>query len=256
MRHLLIPDKGWPWFGWDWKSQELWIIAAEAGDKPLLEGLRNGWDIHTVHCCDLGVFGLEYPPNRKDPHRSPECVEWRAKYNWQGGNDIRRHFTKTFIYRLNYGGEPRTSGDIPGAKALGLTPARLVAAARSFLTAHPALARWRLKIEKQVQEKHYVKTFTGRTRRLHASGREAIRAAYDYPMQAGGADMFNSTVNAIVETFGDDVRFYWGMHDSQYWGVREEKWDEIVPRMKEIVEREWNISGVRIRIPADFSEYR
>lgn len=251
LRYLYMPDPDWPWFGWDWDQQELRIIAALAKDKPLLDIFRNGWDVHTLNCCD--IFGIPYPPNKKDPHGSGECRGWRERYGWKGKDDLRRVFAKRFVYRLNYGGDPRTAGDIPGARTLGLTPTRLVAASRAFLGAHPALAAWRRRIESETLRTKCVRSFVGRRRMLHGQGKPIIRAAYDYPMQAGGVEMYNLTIIAIVQKFGSKVQFKYGMHDSQAWGIHRPIFHmDTFLGIREIVERKWTINGEDIIIPGSF----
>lgn len=88
---------------------------------------------------------------------------------------------------------------------------------------------------------------------LHASGKEIVRAAFDYPMQAGGAEMFNETVIALKEKYGDLIRFVYGMHDSQWWAIHESIWNEQTKvEIADIVEREWLINGQKVRIKGTF----
>jgi len=167
-----------------------------------------------MNTCD--IFGLPRPPTLKDPHKSPACAAWREAVHWEGKDDPRRVFSKRFVYRNNYGGDPATAGDIPGAKQLGLDGPKLVAASNRYLARHPAIARYWGGIRRQVAAKREIRSFLGRRRRLLGKTAKAIRAAYDHPMQGGCTDVFNLTCIAIKERWPFLI-WAWGMHDSQYW---------------------------------------
>lgn len=251
LRDLYMPDEGWPWFGWDCDQQELRLIAALANDTPLLEAFRKKWDVHTLNACDL--FDLPYPPDMQNPHEAASCSEWRAAQGWEGKDDPRRVFAKRFVYRLNYGGDPRGAGSIPGAKALGLTPARLVRASQNFLRKHPNLSVWRRRTEIETAKTHIVRAFTGRRRVLFAKGKQAVREAFDYPMQAGGAEMLIMTILELDKLFGDVVRYVYSMHDSLTLAVRRDVWTpETLEKIAALAERVWQVNTQDVIIPATF----
>lgn len=250
LRDIVTPDEGDVWIEWDWDQAELRLLAALCGDKPLLEAFTNGWDVHTLTTCD--IFGLPYPPDRADPHHSPLAAEWRQAVNWEGKNDLRRTFAKRFEYRLNYGGEPKTSGDIPGAKGLGLTPRHLVQAANRLLAAHPAKAEWRQRVAKEAIETGVTRTFMGRKRILLA--RDAgprKREAYNHPLQGGVRDIANVTFLQVAQAF-PEMTFAFEMHDSQKWACPEGRVGVILPKVREIVEQEFYVYGTKLTIPATF----
>jgi hypothetical protein len=156
-------------------------------------------------------------------------------------------------YRLNYGGDPRGAGSIPGAKALGLTPTRLVRASHNFLRKHPNLASWRRRTEIETAKTHIVRAFTGRRRVLFAKGKQAVREAFDYPMQAGGAEMLIMTILGLDREFRGVVRYIYSMHDSLALGVHRSIWcPETLVRIADIAERKWNINQHELAIPATF----
>ena len=250
LRDIVMPDMGEVWIEFDWDQAELRLLAALCGDQPLLEAFKNAWDVHTLNACD--IFGLPYPPDRADPHGSPLAAQWREQVKWEGKNDLRRTFAKRFEYRLNYGGEPKTSGDIPGAKTLGLTPRHLVQAANRLLAAHPAKAEWRQRAAKEAIETGVTRTFMGRKRILLA--REAgprKREAYNHPLQGGVRDIANVTFLQIARAF-PEMTFAFEMHDSQKWACPEDRVDAILPTVRGIVEQEFDVYGTKLTIPATF----
>ena len=253
LREIVCADEGWRQVEYDWNQIELRLLAALAQDKPLLDAFSKGWDLHTLTACE--IFGLPYPPNRVDPHGSDDCLTWRSTIKWVGREDIRRTFAKQFVYRLNYGGSPKKSITIPGAKQLGLDAAKLALAANRYLMAHPGLAKWRSQVALSVQVKYpEIRTFMGRKRTLLTDGPKKVREAYDTPMQAGVSDIANITAVSIYNEL-PWVQFLFQLHDGWRWQVPVHLLDETLPKMKEIVEREWSVNGELMRFPASFTLY-
>ena len=251
LRDIVRPDEGCVWLGYDWDQIELRILAALAQDQPLLEAFAKGWDLHTLNMSDL--FGLPYPVDRVDPHRSHADTDWRTQLTWRGKEDIRRVFAKRFVYRLCYGGDPRKSGDIPGAKQLNLDAAKLSQAANRFLLAHPALSAWRAQVAQTVAAVRFptVRTFMGRRRVLLSEGPKRIREAYDYPMQAAVSDVANCTAVQIYREL-PDVHFMYQMHDGWWWQCVQHGAVTTMKRLKEIVEQAWTVNEHVIAFPATF----
>lgn len=248
---LFVPDPEWPWLGWDSDTQELRIIAAEAKDRPLLNAFKGGHDVHTLTTTE--VFGYRYPDNRVDPHFSLDNAAWRQEVAWQGKKDGRRTFAKQFFYSLNYGKKPKNAIHIPGARALGFTGPRLERAAQRLLAAHPALAAWRAKQKERCLRLKQARDFMGGRRVFHGMGDDLVRAAYDFPMQAGGVRMFNQTLLEIYRQFPGVVQFKYQQHDSAWLAIRRDVWgEEIRRKIASIVTREWDINGTPTVIPATF----
>jgi DNA polymerase I-like protein with 3'-5' exonuclease and polymerase domains len=251
LRKIVCPAPGYKWIVFDLDQVELRLNAALSNDTPSLEAFANSWDIHTLNACDL--FGFAYPSNRIDPHTSDDTVEWRTVLNWEGKDDNRRVFAKRFVYRLDYGGDPARAGDIPGAKALGLTAKSLVAASRSYLLAHPAKAQWRQRVAEEARTTRTTRSWDGRRRKLSGSLDEIVREAFNHPMSAGTSGVFNRLVVTISEEL-PDLHWVKGMHDSQTWSVKEELYEERRGQVKAIVHRPWNIAGVSLVLPGTFSD--
>lgn len=233
LQDLLIPDPGEVWIGWDWDQIELRLLAALANDRPYLDAFSKGEDVHTLNA--VAIFG---PPTGQ-----PDI------------DTARRSFAKRFVYRLNYGGDPRTAGDIPGAKLLGLTAARLVDASNRYLAAHPAMARWRVAVAAEAQRTRVSRTFTGRRRRLLGDGKAAVREAYNHPMQGGVADILNVSTVQIAERAPWATLVY-TVHDAAWWACEASRRDELRSIVSDVVTQEWEIGNVRLSIPAKFKPTR
>lgn len=252
LQDIVIPWEGEKWIEWDWSQIELRILAALSGDEIYQEAFNLGWDIHTLHTCD--VFGWPYPEDKRDPHFSKSDGAWRSARNWGGKDDPRRRFSKVFIFRLNYGGEAKTATDIPGVKQLGLKAGDLVEGSRSYIKRHPWIKAYWESISDRGIANREVRTFMGRRRRLLVDGKAAMkRLIYNHPMQGGVSDVFNTTLIKIANECPTSV-FAYGVHDAQKWAVKEAEYDILYDRMYSLVHEKWNINGREVNLPADFKK--
>lgn len=252
LRNIVCPDDGTVWLGYDWDQIELRILAALSGDAPLLDAFRHSWDIHTLTACEL--FGLPYPSVRTaDLHTVLDCAEWRRRINWSGKEDARRKFAKQFIYRLNYGGSAHGAITIPGAKQLGLNATKLSQASNRYLASHPGLSKWRQEMAYLVSGKRFptIRSPLGRKRILLSEGPKSLREAYDTPMQSGVSDVANLVAVFLFESF-PWLRFQYQLHDGWWWGCPVERVQETISPLKSIVEREWKINDMVVKLPATF----
>lgn len=248
LRDIVIPDYGDVWIGWDWDQIELRLLAALANDRVYLDAFQNGYDVHVLNMCDL--FGLARPTNRISPEQD---LEWAANIKYEGKDDIRRVFAKRFVYRLNYGGDPKHAGDIPGVSVLGLRASDLVRASQRYLAAHPALAVWRTQVAASARSTGVSRTFLGRRRRLLGGGAGATREAYNHPMQGGVADILNLVTVRIGRELPGATLCY-TMHDSAWWAVPETDFETAYPAVRHIVEDVWDVQGVNVSFPATFKK--
>lgn len=257
LRAMLVPDPGWGMVGFDKDQIELRLLAAITGDTPTLEAFANGWDVHTLNFCDF--FQVPHPPNKIDPHRTPECEAWRQSINWEGKDDIRRVFSKTFVYRLNYRGQPESSGDVPGARTLGLKKQHLVQCAMSYLKKHPAISTYWRQVDAQVLSTRMIRTPWGRRRYLNGpggSGKGKIvpaicREGTNHPYQGGTSDHFNDLLLRIWRS-GRSLPLIWvtGAHDSQKWTFPLDKEQQAL----DIIDYEnsvpMELNGMKVNLPA------
>ena len=229
LRDIIIPDEGMAWIAYDWDQIELRLLAALANDTPYLEAFKRNEDVHTLNA--RAIFD-DQTIDKKDP---------------------RRVFAKRFVYRLNYGGEPRGAGNIPGAKQLGLVGARLVDASNRYLAAHPAMARWREQVAQEVRSTGVSRTFMGRRRRFLGDSMSALREAYNHPMQGGVADILNTTTIQIAKALPYATLVY-TMHDAATWEVPADKVINASIVIDRIVTQEWSIGNLKVSIPAKMKE--
>jgi hypothetical protein len=271
LRDLYMPDPGWPWFCWDHDQIELRIVACEAHDPLLLEGFEKNWDVHTLEAC--AIFGLPVPPDKTDPSHGKANATWRMEVRWQkcdhprdicGKDDPRRKFAKTHQYRKIYGGSSKKSGDMPSAKAMNLKAKDLADIGRAWELAHGAIVQWQKRLGEQARTTRTTRTFLGRRRIYNGHASDIAREACDHPAQAGAQGIESRIFLDIASTWGyyrgdggpEEVVYKFGAHDSMKWGIKEDRWEMITPRIREIVTRPWTINGSLMPFPASFKEVR
>lgn len=255
LRKIIIPPPGCVLVKYDADQQELRLNAHLAGDEPTLEAFRQGWDIHTLNTCD--IFNLPYPPNLKDPHHGEDNAHWRNTVKWEGKDDKRRVFSKRFVYRLIYRGDPAQAGDIPGAKALGLSKEGLVSASKNYLRAHPALVGYWRRLDDTIRRTRIVRSFEGRKRFLNGDIKALkgavpaiCREGTNHPIQSGGVDWSNTLILSIDRACTDlSVTFLYGSFDSHVWQVPEAFEVPFRERVMEITARPWHIDGRPLDLP-------
>jgi hypothetical protein len=73
----------------------------------------------------------------------------------------------------------------------------------------------------------------------------------NYPLQAGGADLYNLVIVEIHEKV-KEARFVFGMHDSMWISVPRRHLDTCLPRIRDIATQPRLINGRMIPFPASF----
>ena len=235
---LYVPDPGEAWVEYDMMAVEMRVMAAEAGETRMLDAFREGRDLHTENT--MVIFGWSELPA-----------------DWQGKQDERRTFGKTFGHRLDYLGDPRRCMDIPNAQKLGLTAERLQRAAEAYFTRYPRLRAYHRRKTQEYAVTREARTFLGRRRRGFSAGMALVRELVNHPFQGGVADVFNRTALQVWQALRPlGGRFVFQRHDAATWGVPVGQVDEAMRRIEAVFDAPWRINGHDVRIPIAWKEVR
>lgn len=276
LKPIIIPDEGEVWVGGDWSNAELRIMAELSGDELLKRGFREGWDLHSMHCAQafgwdsprgryewakaLRKIDDELPweefdyvrngdwwgrvaPNMwKKEKVEPEfdwvrwIVEGGPQPGWLADDDLFRRFCKILVFRLAYGGSPKTASKIPGATSLGLVPARLVQASNDLIAAHLCWQEYWDDMGTKAIEQRIVRNPNGRARRLMDKDPNArFRKGVNFPIQSWVSDLLNRTLIRILDAC-PWARLVYTCHDSFYVGAPMERCDELAEVVIEAAE--------------------
>lgn len=256
IRDTVMPDEGQCWIGWDWDAQEPRIQWGESGSKVLERAFTNNEDIHTAFVCDL--YGWPYPSDRGNPHSSLCDTEWRNAHNWNGKEDARRVFAKQVRYEINYDHTEKAYNAQQKAIRMGIDPGVAKKAAEVLLNSDPELRAW---FDSIVYTDKLKKTFRMISRSWGGGrlvfywadhfAKPPLNEMRNYPLQAGGADLYNLTIVEISEKV-KEAKFVYGMHDSMWFSVPREKVYDLFPVIKEIAIQPRLINGRMIPFSASF----
>jgi hypothetical protein len=76
----------------------------------------------------------------------------------------------------------------------------------------------------------------------------------DHPMQAGVQGIENLIFLAIVQHFGSDALYKFGMHDSQTWAFHAPRYEEAQEVVRRLAQPTLTINGTPMTFPAAFKE--
>ncbi|MCR4274652.1 MAG: DNA polymerase [Candidatus Campbellbacteria bacterium] len=220
VRGAFVAEKGYALVAFDYSQIELRIAAIMSRDEKLVKTFHEGGDIHTTVAAE--IFNV-----------APEDVT----------ADMRRT-TKVINFGVLYG---------MGANALAQTAKMPRSDAQKYLAEYEktfiGLRDYISKAKGEVRKKGYTETLFGRRRRLSAirsplpfMQAEAERQAVNAPIQGTSADiikiaMIRADEHITENKLSEDVRLVLQIHDELIFEVREEKVAEIVPIIKNIMEK-------------------
>ena len=266
LKPLCIPDIGEDWVGGDWSNAELRIMGELSNDPLFKKGFSLGWDLHSMHASQAfgwdspkgrwewavqaGKIARDTWEDFKDTERGEwwGCVppgEWKdtripADHDWlewilSGGpqpgwladEDLFRRFCKILVFRLCYGGSPKTASKIPGALSLGLIPSRLVEASNMLIAAHPSWTDYWEDMGGKAIRDRIVRNPNGRARRLMDKDENSrFRKGVNFPIQSWVSDLLNRTLIGILDEC-PWARLCYTCHDSFYVGCPKDHTEEL-----------------------------
>jgi DNA polymerase-1 len=205
----------------DYSQIELRIAAGLSGDEKLLRVFKEGGDIHTEVASF--VFGVEKDKVDREMRRRAKVINFGILYG-MGVNALRAN--------------------------LGASVTRAEAAEylEDYFKTFSGVTAWIEKTKAFVHKHGYVETLYGRRRyfpgiksTLPGVVAAAERAAVNAPMQGTQADIIKLAMieaDTMIEREGlrDRVKLLLQVHDELMYEVAEKDADEIVPRLRQVME--------------------
>lgn len=232
IRSLIGAPPGWTFVEADYSQIELKIAAMISGERNMLYIFQTGGDIHTTTAKSL-VGADEVTPEQR---KAAKAVNFGFLYG-MGHNKFMEYA------RDKYG--------------VTLTPRESKAYRQRFFDTYPDLPRWHEKQRKIARMFEQVRNPIGRLRRLPEIASqddglrsEAERQAINSPVQGFGSDLTTSSVVEIHQSFSrDKLRIIGSVHDSILMIVKDEYVDEVLPRVKRIMESPALMSNINFPVP-------
>lgn len=220
VRTLITAPPGWVLVEADYSQIELRVSAALSKDKAMRRIFQTGGDIHLQTA--MAVTGLPAEKIDKEMRKKAKAVNFGFVYG-MGAAKFRNYA------KVKYG--------------VDLTEEEAYEFRERFFELYPLLPEWHERQRRFVATHGYVRTPIGRKRRLPEimsndkglrSGAE--RQAINSPVQGAASDLNLFAAIRISQTFPDDVRIIATVHDAILMEVRENKVEEILPQVKNLME--------------------
>jgi hypothetical protein len=157
----------------DWRTQEVGVAAALSGDTALMEAYRSGDVYHAL----ARVCGLTDEP---DPKR------------WKTQNPAMRNRMKALQLGINYGMGVRSL-----ARGLDRHPLIASAIIERHKRTYPRFWQWRADMVQTAMLERHIESVFGWPLYLTTSPNQ--RTLYNFPMQAGGAEMLRLAAWRLCE---------------------------------------------------------
>jgi hypothetical protein len=157
----------------DWRTQEVGVAAALSGDEALVAAYNGGDVYHSL----AHVSGYTNEP------------DWRV---WKKANPGVRDRMKKCQLAINYG------MSVPSlARSLGRHPLIASGIIDKYQRAYPVYCEWRERQAFEALLRRHVESVFGWKLRITTSPN--LRSLYNFPMQAGGADMLRLCATRLCD---------------------------------------------------------
>lgn len=237
---MLLPDPGTWWAHFDFDALHARIACCYTHDQGDLDAFAHGWDIHTKTACDIWKWEF-VPPDGVDG-----CSDWAGK------EDRRRRLAKVMRYALLLGLNENAALESQEVWELGLSRKEVLAFARLYLKAKPQTVAGKRLIFEQVAKDCKARSFGGRLRRLYGDAKTRAKDGWSHILQGGEQDIIQTVQADLFETY-PDAALILNSHDGLTWAMPDHLLtQEVVSDLHRLVEREWEINGQRVFIPASW----
>jgi gp096 len=221
---------------------DTWLLSYNLGKSPLSRFESRNIDLRTHHNTNHNVYCVTVPEhNIVIRHNGKVSIQGNCNFGFLYGM-----MAKTFVqYAVGYG--------------LTLTQEESEKIRADFFKAYPRLLVWHEECKEFARQHGYIESPIGRKRwfdninsrdfrKRSADERQAINS----PVQGFGSDLCTSALADIVfSTELDHTRFnvLGSVHDAILFEIRDDYVDELVPKLKYMMEHPSIIEGMEVPIP-------
>jgi len=198
VRELFIPDPGYVLAEFDLSKADLRVMVWQTGERELMEMLKAGVNIYK----EAGASIVQMPYRK----------------------------AKMFIHGTDYGGKPRTM-----AAHCGITVAQAEQGQARWFGKYPGIKRWHDRVEATLKTTRCVYNKFGFRIMFFDRPDSVLPEALAWDPQSTVAIVINTVLRWIYDEweakFDPTVQLLMQVHDSVVVQIREDKLDEIVPKI-------------------------
>lgn len=219
IRHAFVAPKGFMLVGFDYSQIELRLAAILSGDEKLIDIFRSGRDVHQEVAA--AVFNVSSEQVDREMRRRAKLINFGILYG-MGVNALRTQ--------------------------LGTSTAEAHQFHEDYFRTFSRLAEYLEETKGQARRLGFTETLFGRRREfpgmkspLPYVRAQAERMAINAPMQGTQADIIKLAMVRIHDLFRDeemleDAYLILQVHDELVFEVREEKVEELAPKIQDLME--------------------
>jgi DNA polymerase-1 len=236
-RSLFIASPGCSLVVGDYAGQELRVAAHVSQDSRLIRVFTNSFDPHL--CTANAVFKLDIPVAALCT-KHPDYEKYKKKFKYE--RDVGKNGVN---FAIVYGTTP-----VGMAANLNITEAKAKEYIDTFYETYPGVKRAVFDVIKQVNSRGFVKSLTGRRRRLEAHKARSFRQGFNFIIQGLCADMVRKAATGVRRLFLQNP--HWGgkllltVHDELVSEIKDEFVEEAKPQIKRVME-----NAMRLSVPME-----
>lgn len=260
IRSLISAEKGWTLIQCDLSQAELRIAAELARERNMTHAFVHGIDVHWLTGIreiargggqrDL-VIGTARQIAKKNDMSYGDAIELLIKAGHEAAIEVNKEWKELrkkakainfgYLYGMWWKKFKIYARDNYG---VSITDEEAEASRVAFFESYPDLAPWHKRQGRYARKHGYVKSLSGRKRRLPAARlaedtperREALRQAINSPVQSFANEVNLMAALQLRKEYGRDVVKICGtVHDAVLFRVRDDYVEEVYHRMLEIM---------------------
>ncbi|MFA5041331.1 MAG: DNA polymerase I [Bdellovibrionales bacterium] len=217
IRRAFVAEEGFELMSVDYSQIEMRLAAAVAGVSALIEGFREGVDIHALTASQ--IFGIPLKDMTPDKRRAAKAINFGIIYGISG-------------FGLS--------------KQIGISPSEANEFIRSYLDRFYEIRDWMEETKDFARAHGYVETLFGR--RIHISGikeKNSARRSYaerqsiNAPLQGSAADIMKRAMIRVVPALKEaklGARLIMQVHDELVFEVPSHEIEETAKLVKQVME--------------------
>ena len=239
LREVVAAPEGWKMAVFDYSQIELRVAAIITNEPKFIEAFAADKDLHLMTA--NAVFNLELP-ERALLKGTAEYQEAKNKYKKL------RYLAKSLNFAVLYGTSKYTL-----AEMLQQPVTRAEHIIETFFKTYPTLAQRVKATHDEARRRHYVENLYGRRRRFALIDNHTMRQSFNFKVQSSAAELMKlsiTKVHELIRTKADEIKMIMTIHDELCFLVREDKVDEYVPRIKQIM---GDFPNLPVKIEADYA---
>lgn len=253
VRDILLPDDDEVMVSWDHDNIEGRIHDLIVNDTVGLEAHRQGYDLHTITCCN--IFGYVMPLDLRDPHTSTVDTAWRQHYHWQGKDTKQRVLAKNFNHGSKYTETWRFVYRIQGIEKYGVRHSDLGKLARAYIGSKQEAWQVKLDIMQSMRRSKLSRTLYGGRRIFYDSSAETGREGFSHMISGTVSDYNNETIILFEKMLGNSVRLLHNKHDGDVLAIKKDT-VPTVSELRQVIERPLEYQGRSLTMTAGIKVHK